>query len=128
MGACCATDSDSNQELRTIEDKGLLVIEFGDPQAHWSDIYPNTEEFDKIKDDYSIKLKGIDSRHKSGWTPLGGIRLVFTNDETTPWIETSTSKKGEAADIEELSHNIDTTREIREISLRTSLGNAICAL
>ena len=81
-----------------------------------------------MKDDYSIKLKGIDSRHKSGYTPLAGIRLAFTNGGTTPWQETATSKKGEAADIEELSNDIDTSREIREISLRVSLGNAICAL
>ena len=128
MGACCATDTDSNQELRTIEDKGLLVIEFGDQQAHWSDIFPNADDFDAMKDDYSIKLKGIDSRHKSGYTPLGGIRLAFTNGESTPWFETAQSKKGEAADMEELSHDVDTSREIREIAVRLTLGNAICAL
>ena len=31
-------------------------------------------------------------------------------------------------DIEELSDEIDTTRPIREISMRVSLGNALCAL
>ena len=128
MGACCATDSDSNQELRTIEDKGLLVIEFGDTTAHWSDIYPNADDFDSMKDDYSVKLKGIDSRHKSGWQPLAGIRFVFTNGTQTPWFETELAKKGEAGDIEELSDDIDTTREIREISMRLSLNNALCAL
>ena len=95
MGACCATDSDSAQELRTIEDKGLLVIEFGDNQAHWSDLYPSADVYEAMKDDASIKLKGIDSRHRSGFTPLAGIRLIFTNGESTPWMETEMSKKGE---------------------------------
>ena len=81
MGACCATDSDSNQELRTIEDKGLLVLEFGDNSAHWSDIYPTADAYEAIKEDANIKLRGIDSRHRSGFTPLAGIRLTFTNDE-----------------------------------------------
>ena len=80
MGACCATDSDSAQELRTIEDKGLVVYEFGDSTAHWSDIYPNADQMDAIKGDDSIKLKGIDSKHHRGYTPLSGIRLVFSND------------------------------------------------
>ena len=129
MGACCATDSDSNQELRTIEDKGLMVIEFGDATAHWSDIYPNADDFDAMKDDYSVKLKGIDSRHKSGWQPLAGIRFVFTNGSETPWFETEMCKKGEGEDIEELSsEDLDPTREIREISMRLSAGNALCAL
>ena len=95
MGACCATDSDSNQELRTIEDKGLLVLEFGDSSAHWSDIYPSADAYEVMKDDASIKLKGIDSKHRSGFTPLAGIRLVFTNDQWTPWFETEMAKKGE---------------------------------
>ena len=42
-------------------------------------------------------------------------------------METSQSKKG-GEDIEELTHDVDMSREIREISVRISVGNAICAL
>ena len=128
MGACCATDSDSAQELRTIEDKGLLVIEFGDSTAHWSDIYPSADQLEELKKDASLKLKGIDSKHVKGYTPLSGIRLSFTDGSSSPWMQTSL-KDVLADDIEEVSDDIDTEREIREISMRVStVGNAICAL
>ena len=128
MGACCATDSDSQQELRTIEDKGLLVIEFGDSTAHWSDIYPSATLLEELKKDDSIKLKGIDSKHVKGYTPLSGIRLSFTNGESSPWMQTALKDVPEE-DVEELADDIDTEREIREISMRvSSVGNAICAL
>merc|ERR1712083_1010633 len=51
-----------------------------------------------------------------------------SNDETSPWFETQYSKNGNPDDIEELATDVDTSREIREISVRISMGNAICAL
>ena len=66
MGACCATDSDNKMELRTINDSGLLLIEFGDSSAHWSDIYPQADIYDGIKADPSIKLASIDTKNKGG--------------------------------------------------------------
>ena len=77
MGACCGTDTDS--KTRTIENKELLVIEFGDSLAQWPNFYPEIgtrEEFVK-----NIRVKGIGSKHISGFTPLAGIRLTFTNDK-----------------------------------------------
>ena len=128
MGACCATDSDSAQELKTIEDKGLLVLEFGNAQAHWSDVFPDAEALLAINDDPTVQLKGIDSKHKSGYTPLSGIRLHFTNDTSTPWFETQLSKKGVDAGIDELCDDLDTSRAIREVSIRLTPSDAICAL
>merc|ERR1712179_712732 len=61
-------------------------------------------------------------------TPLSGIRLSFTDDSSTPWFQTSLKDVPEE-DVEELSDDIDPSREIREITARTStVGNAICAL
>ena len=127
MGACCATDSDGAQELRTTEDKGLLVIEFGDSTAHWSDIYPSADQLANLKD-ANLKLNGIDSKHVKGYTPLSGIRLNFDDGSSSPWMQTSL-KDVPADDIEEVSLDIYNEREIREISMRIStVGNAICAL
>ena len=128
MGAFCAKGGDDSNEFKTIEKEGLLVVEFGDTTAHWSDIYPKADGFDAMNDDFSVKLKGIDSRHMAGWQPLAGIKFLFTNDTSTPWFETESMKKGKEGDIEELSHDVDPTREIREISMRLSLNNALCAL
>ena len=128
MGACCANDSDGAQELRTIEEKGLLVLEFGDSSAHWSDVYPGPEELLKIQADPSVKLKAVDSKHKSGYTPLSAIRLRFTNDEETDWFETELAKKGVDGGIDELCDDVDQTRAIREVAIRLTPGNAMCAL
>ena len=124
MGACCASDGDSTTlELKTIEDKGLLVLEFGDNHIHWSDDYPQDDLYQQIKGDGSIRLTGIDSKHKKGYTPLGAIRLAFSNGTSTEWFETEKCKKESGEDVEEISTDVDSQREIREIAVRVSMGN-----
>ena len=124
MGACCASDNNSaSLELKTIEDKGLLVLEFGDNHIHWSNDYPQDETYQQIKGDASVSLVGIDSRHKKGYTPLAAIRLAFSNGTQTDWFETEKGKKESGEDIEEISTDVDDKREIREIAVRVSMGN-----
>ena len=75
-------------------DEGLLVLEFGNHTAEWTDVYPpcmsginNTSMggVSKTSEDATVKLKSIDSKHVGGCKPLSAIRLIFTNDTCTPW-------------------------------------------
>ena len=128
MGACISNEGERAPEIKTIEDTGLLVFEFGDLQAPWTDAFPDPEGLIAINNDPTVRVSGIDSRHKSGYTPLSGIRLAFTNGTSTEWFETTASKQGPDAGIDELCDEVDTSRDIREVSLRLSPSNAICAM
>ena len=58
MGAdCCAskTNNDSFVELRSIDDSpGILILEFGNKDVHWSSTYPDSETFSNIEYDPTV--------------------------------------------------------------------------
>ena len=120
---------DADEKPGPVIDDGLLVLEFGNHAAEWTDIYPCMGGVSKTSEGATVKLKSIDSKHVGGCRPLSAIRLIFTNDTCTPWFETKTAKEEDSNDIEERNGaEIDMSRSIRQVSARVSLGNAICAL
>ena len=127
MGVCYDSEKDPN-EFKTVEDDSLLVLEFGDSSLGWNVGYPQGSDLIQVKGDSSVRLTGIDSKHKKGYTPLGAIRLAFSNGQDTDWFSTSKCKKDSGEDMEEISTDVDSEREIREIAVRVSIGNQICAM
>ena len=107
------------------EEKEPLVIGFGNPEAEWTDIFPSENEHEDPGYNCS-RLKKIESKVKSGFHPLSGIKLHFEDGTFSPWFETQYGSEGN--DVETQSFEIDKARAVKRIAVKLSNGNAICGL
>ena len=117
-----------NSPLKSNNQNGLLILDFGDSKAPYSDVFPGPEELKALSDDPNVRLQKIESKHKSGYTPLSGIRLHFTNGTSTPWFQTDMAALGSTDVIDTLESEVDPERAIREISIRMTQVDTMCAL
>ena len=58
-----------------------MILDFGDTKAEWTEKFPEEEDLEEFIKDPTIKVKAIGSKHDSGYKPLSGIRLYFSNDD-----------------------------------------------
>ena len=102
------------------------LIDFGDQNEDWNNIYPTKEQIEKHPRDRLIKLKTI--RYKEYYFgELSGIQFEFTNGIKTPMFETERAKRKDPL-IELKTIEIDTSKTIGRICMKVSDGSYINGL
>ena len=96
------------------------LIEFGDKEEEWNNVYPTVDQIKKYPRDRLIKLKTI--RYKQYYFgELSGIQFEFTNGIKSPMFETERAKRKDPL-IELKTINIDTSKVIAKICMQVSEG------